>query len=119
MSEVRFGGWSGIENRRHRRVPLQVPIECRHSQQRVLAKVENISLSGLLVRCSAPFAQDEEVSVSFTMPDSSVAISSIARVAHLVPGAFVGLEFTRLSPEDRKEIERYVAISVPVENPNS
>lgn len=112
MPEVRFGGWSGQENRRHRRVPLQVPIECRRGQKTVLAKVENISLSGLLVRCSTPFAQDEEIAVSFTLPDSSVVVASTARVAHAVPGAFVGLEFTGLTPEGRQEIERYVAAAI-------
>jgi PilZ domain len=113
MSEVRVGEWSGVENRRHRRVTLQVPIECRSGQQVFLAKGENISISGLLVRCSDPFPQDSEINVSFTLPGSTEAISTVARVAHFVPGVFMGLELTGLTPEARTQINQYVASADP------
>jgi hypothetical protein len=112
MSEVRVGEWSGVENRRHRRVPLQVPIECRSGAKFLLVKGENISVSGLLVRCTDPFPQDSEIAVAFTLPGSTTQISSAARVAHIVPAMFMGLELTGLSLEGRQQIERYIA-SIP------
>lgn len=114
MSEVRVEGWSGVENRKHRRVPLQVPIECHSGSRMLLAKAENISVSGLLVRCTEPFVEDSEITVSFTLPGSNVAINSLARVAHLVPGVFMGLELTGLSPHALQQIDQYVAAAVSV-----
>ena len=117
MSEVRVGEWSGVENRKHRRVSLQVPIECRSDQRVLLAKGENISISGLLVRCTEPFPHDSEITVSFTLPSSGAAITSLARVAHIVPGVFMGLELTGLAPGDRKKIDQYVAAALPAAKP--
>ena len=117
MSEVRVGEWSGVENRKHRRVSLQVPIECRSAQRVVLAIAENISISGLLVRCTEPFPHDSEITVSFTLPGSGAAITSLARVAHIVPSVFMGLELTGLAPGDRKAIDQYVAEEGPAAKP--
>ena len=113
MSEVRRDEWSGVENRRHRRVPLQVPIECRGGKRVLLVKSENISISGLLVRCTEPFEQDTEITVSFTLPGSRNVLSSAARVAHVVPGVFMGLELSVLPAEARKQIEDFVAANAP------
>jgi hypothetical protein len=117
MSEVRVGEWSGVENRRHRRVSLQVPIECRSGSKVLLAKGENISVSGLLVRCTDPFPHDSEILVAFTLPGSAAMISSVARVAHIVPAVFMGLELTGLSAETRQKIEQYIASIAPAANP--
>jgi uncharacterized protein (TIGR02266 family) len=114
MSEVRVGGWSGVENRKHKRVPLKVAITCRSSERVMQVHSENISSSGLLVRCVDPFPQDSEISVSFTLPDASTFIRLQARVAHVVPGVFMGLEFVEVPAEARAPIERYVASSVPI-----
>ncbi|MBI3933749.1 MAG: PilZ domain-containing protein [Acidobacteria bacterium] len=117
MSEVRVGEWSGVENRRHKRVSLQVPIECRSEQRVLLAKAENLSVSGLLVRCTQPFPQDNEIAVSFTLPGATVPVSSKARVAHIVPGVFMGLELTGLSAESLQQINQFVAAARPVAKP--
>jgi len=117
MSEARTEGWSGIENRRHKRVLLQVPIECHSEDRRMLARAENISSSGVLVRCSDPFPHDSEVSVSFTLPGSSEAIVTKARVAHMVPGVFMGLEMIGLSADVQERVDQYVAAAEPVFKP--
>jgi hypothetical protein len=109
MSEVRIEGWSGVEQRKHHRVALQVPIECRSQQRVLLAKAENVSISGLLVRCTEPFEQDSEITVTFTLPGSSQTVQSRARVAHIVPGVFMGLELTGMAADARQEIGRFVA----------
>jgi hypothetical protein len=114
MSEVRVGGWSGVENRKHKRVPLKVAITCRGSGRVMEVHSENISSSGLLVRCDDPFPQDSDISVSFTLPDTISAIRLQARVAHVVPGVFMGLEFLEVPAESRGPIDSYVAASLPV-----
>lgn len=98
----------GPERRRHRRVPLKVPIECCSGEVVVSGVAENISLSGLLVRSPTPFAQHDLLTVSFSLPGSSQPVVCGARVAHLVPDAFMGLELVDLSPGDSRQIEAYV-----------
>jgi c-di-GMP-binding flagellar brake protein YcgR len=109
MAEVRVGEWSGAENRKHRRVPLNVPIDCRGARDAVHGQTSNISVSGLLVRCPTIFPQDDEIEVTFTLPGSRNLIRTRARVAHVVPDAFIGVEFIDPSPESKQEIEQYVA----------
>jgi len=117
MSEVHVGEWSGVENRKHRRVPLRVPIECRQGAARLEAVAENISVSGLLVRCKEAFPQDSEISVSFTLPGSPTPIRTQARVAHVVPEMFMGLELLNLPEESRYEIGLFLAAALPVAKP--
>jgi len=117
MSEVRVGQWSGAENRKHKRVPLRVPIECRSKERVLLAKAENISISGLLVRCSHQFPRYSEISVAFTLPGSTLLIKCTAQVAHTVPGLFMGLEMTGLDADARQQIDQYVASEEPVFKP--
>jgi uncharacterized protein (TIGR02266 family) len=117
MADVRVGEWSGIENRKHKRVPLKISIECRHGDAAVEVRSENISVNGLLVRSSDPFPQDTEITVSFRLPGSSLKIQSQARVAHVVPDAFMGLELLSLAAEARAEIERFVGSTVPAGKP--
>jgi c-di-GMP-binding flagellar brake protein YcgR len=109
MSGVRVGEWSGVEQRKHKRAPLHVPIECSFGGRTVTAQAENISISGLLVRCDTTFAQDSEGSVTWTLPGLAEPIRSQARVAHEVPEQFMGLEFFGLSAADQEHIERFVA----------
>ena len=113
MSEVRVGEWAGVENRKHKRVPLKVAITCRSSDRVMQVHSENISTSGLLVRCDDPFSQDSEISISFTLPNASTSLGLRARVAHVVPGVFMGLEFLEVPAESRAPIESYVASSDP------
>ena len=114
MAEVRVGDWSGIENRRHKRVPLHVAIECRSNEAVINGRAENISASGLLVRCADPFPQDSELTISFQLPDGAQTIRCEARVAHMVPAVFMGLEFASLPEPTRAEIARYIDANAPI-----
>ena len=75
-------------------------------------KAENISISGLLVRSEKQSAADTTLNVKFLIPGAnpsdSVIVQAEARVAHLVPGVFMGLEFTQIPDSTRMAIEWYV-----------
>ena len=107
MQPIRVG--SGVEQRKHKRVPLGVPIECRSGQMTVAGRAENISVSGLLIRAEKTFAEDEEITVSFQLPGSTQAIQFRASVAHVVPEVFIGVEFLDIPAELSELIEKYVA----------
>ncbi|MGH9785432.1 MAG: PilZ domain-containing protein [Terriglobia bacterium] len=109
MPPVHVGEWSGGEKRRHKRVSLHVAIECRSDQATLEGRGENISVSGLLIRTPTPFAEDEEITLRFTLPGSSDRIECRARVAHSVPDSFMGVEFVDLPDALLERIEEYIA----------
>lgn len=109
MAPVHVGEWSGQEKRKHKRVPLHVPIECRSGQTTIEARAENVSISGLLIRTETSFPEDEEITIRFSLPGSDHPIQCRARVAHVVPDAFMGVEFLDLPPESLDRIEKYLA----------
>ncbi len=108
MTEERSGGWSGPEQRRHRRVPLGVPITCSAGSTERAGTAENISVSGLLVRMQSTFPQDEQLTIVFTLPGATDPISAQVRVAHVVPDVFLGLEFSGISPDAQTSVEQYI-----------
>ena len=109
MAPIHVGEWSGQEKRKHKRVPLHVPIECRAGQTILEARAENVSINGLLIRTETPFPEDEEIAVRFSLPASSDVIQCRARVAHTVPDAFMGVEFRDLPQESLDRLEKYIA----------
>ena len=108
------GSQAAMERRRHKRVLLGVPAQCQSVQLSVEVRAENVSINGLLVRATKTFPEDKEITVSFVLPGSTQAIRSRARVTHVVPDMFMGLEFLDLTPESKEQIEQYIAAqSVP------
>lgn len=116
MNGYRTGEYLGPEQRRFRRVVLGTSIECRCDFEVIQARAENISISGLLVRTPSPFAEDSTLQIVFSLPGIAAGIHGEARVAHVVPGVFMGLEFTSLPAPALEAIERYIA-SVPLPPP--
>ncbi|MBI1956679.1 MAG: PilZ domain-containing protein [Acidobacteria bacterium] len=109
MHPIRAGEWSGPEQRRHKRVPLGVPVECQAGRGTIQGKAENISTSGLLIRAAKTFSEDEEVTLRFSLPGSKPVIQCQARVSHVVLDIFMGVEFLELPPEAALLVEKYVA----------
>ena len=103
-----MGDWSGQEKRKHKRVALHTAVECRSGQAALTCEVENISINGLLIRTPDPFPQHEELALRFSIPSGRV-IECRSRVAHMVPDAFMGVEFVGLAPEAAVVIEQYIA----------
>ena len=112
MHPIRDGEWSGPEQRRHKRIPLGVTVECQAGQGTIQGKGENISTSGLLIRAAKTFAEDEEVTLRFSLPGSEPVIQCQARVSHVVPDIFMGVEFLDLPPETALLVEKYVAAAL-------
>ena len=108
VAAVGEGQWSGQEKRKHKRVSLHVPVECRSGQSSLACQIDNVSISGLLIRTEKPFPQDEDLTLRFSLP-SGRGIECRARVAHMVPTAFMGVEFMDLAPEAAAAIEEYIA----------
>jgi len=100
--------WPGQEKRKHKRVALHTAVECRSDKASLACQIDNISISGLLIRTPDPFPQHEELHLRFSMPSGRL-VECRARVAHMVPDAFMGVEFVDLAPEAAAAIEEYIA----------
>ena len=103
--------YSGVENRKRHRARLGVPVECSTIQRTIQGRAENISASGLLIRADSTFSSDEEFALSFSLPGHEGKIECTARVAHVVPGIFMGIEFLDLSYKTVHLIEDFVTKS--------
>ena len=112
MSE---GSWSGEEKRKHKRVTLQVDVECRSGDIVRNCRAENISISGMLIRTGDPFPQHEEILLRFSMPPSESMVECRARVMHAVPDAFMGVEFIDVPAARAETIEQYVAAAPAIQ----
>ena len=115
MAAVSEGNWSGEEKRKHKRVTLQVDVECRSGETSRNCRAENISITGMLIRTSEPFAQHEELDLRFSVPPSDRVIECRARVMHSVPDAFMGVEFTDIPAAGAKTIEQYIAAAPAIQ----
>ncbi len=106
-----------MEKRKHRRVPLGVPVQCQSGRTKVEGMAENVSISGLcLVRAAKTFPENENITVSFVIPGSTKALrvpgatkAIQARVVRTGPDQFMGVRFLRLSQKSRELIQMYVA----------
>jgi PilZ domain-containing protein len=103
---------SGPELRGHRRISLQVPIECHAGQRTVMGTAVNISRGGALVRADQTFSWDEAVNCSFALPGSTEILQLKGRIAHVVPGAFMGLEFVELPSSALERIDQYISAAL-------
>ena len=100
---------TNIDRRRQKRVLLDILLHCQSAQTLIEGKAENISISGILVRTAKTLPQGEEIDLFFTVPGMTQGIQAQGRVAHVVPGAFMGVEFVNLSPESNQQIKQYIA----------
>ncbi len=95
------------------RLPCQV---VRERDFRLIAdRIENLSLSGMLVRSSGPVLTGERLIVSFQLPHAGKWIDSEALVARVIHGRrrgehgrALGLHFELLESHARWAIERHL-----------
>ncbi|MBI4458687.1 MAG: PilZ domain-containing protein [Acidobacteria bacterium] len=109
LRPIQIGERLGTEQRRHKRVSLTVSLQCGARGETIQATAENISRNGLLIRAAKTFGEDEEITLSFSLPGSTKSIQCQARVAHVVPDLFMGIEFLGLASEAAQQVEEFVA----------
>jgi CheY-like chemotaxis protein len=76
-----------------------------------VARIVNVSTSGLLLEANVPLARGRRVRVKFFVPDSTTQISARATVVRRADGggaARCGVRFTALDPSARRIILDYV-----------
>jgi uncharacterized protein (TIGR02266 family) len=102
-----------LERRRFERAPIvaQVEFELTNSSSgpsRVRRHMANISTGGLFINTEEPIRAGTRMVVRFELPNRHRVIA-VSRVAYTRKGVGLGVEFLSLDPEDRDEIEAYIA----------
>ncbi len=103
------------DKRRHPRVPLLMQIECE--QFTSLAYSRDVSVGGVFIETKQPLAVGSELNLRFRLENESPIIVARAEVKYEVVKLGMGVLFIELSPDDRKRIETYVAMTPELPEP--
>lgn len=68
----------------------------------------NISIGGMLIKTPNTLNEKQKMKLEFTLPGTNHPLSVRGTVQHVSPGAFMGVAFDDLSPENRAAITNYV-----------
>jgi len=99
---------SSFNRRGGRRVLLGIPVAYRHNTTVAAALTLNIGKGGVAVRTSNPLALGARVRARFRLPGSARDVDADARVAWSDRQAGMGLNFEKLDPADKAEIDAFV-----------
>ena len=104
-------------DRRHSRVPFRVRVEYSTVGVSADAEAENLSVSGMFIKTTAPLEVGDAVMVHFPGPSRGGAVSVAARVkwAQAIGGVHhpesgMGLEFTGLDDRKKRALSGIVAL---------
>jgi CheY-like chemotaxis protein len=94
------------ERRRHRRVPFKASIQCLIGEEAVVGHTLDLSESGMAVELNKELAGGTHLRSTFELPPARSIESEI--VVRAGRGSRSGVEFTRISSDDRQAIREYV-----------
>jgi DNA-binding response OmpR family regulator len=102
-----------VAPRQSYRVALNVAVEGKFNNRPFLYHTENISATGMLIKAEEVFAQGDQLSFSFYLPDGT-RVSARGEVVRTVQrgnapdGPLYGIKFTDIAPSVRSPIDTFV-----------
>ena len=108
--------WAGYgsmlrERRRYFRHRLDVPAEVQlESGEKTPARTLNISESGLAITADLKVRAGQKIWFSFTLPDTSLAISGSGQIVWTDARAQSGIHFEELKPQAVQELKNWLAL---------
>ncbi|MEO6120173.1 MAG: PilZ domain-containing protein, partial [Terriglobales bacterium] len=94
------------EKRRHQRIRFQAELRCLIGDQTTPGRALDLSESGMAVELETPLASGTHLRCIFQLPPArSIEAEIVVRAGR---GSRAGVEFTRISSEDRQAIRDYV-----------
>jgi Tfp pilus assembly protein PilZ len=123
--------WQGVDRRRFPRAnyPCKIIVKRKGQTERLSTHTENIGIGGVCVILEQKLARFEEVELSLFLKDKSSPIHCAARIVWVVekeaPAGSpkvkaqfdTGVEFVKLSEEERLKIEKVVEECLQKQNP--
>src|SRR4051812_48697277 len=96
------------ERRRSPRAPLLREVQIERDGKTSGGRIVDLSITGAFLETYESFNLDDKCQLSFTLP-GGVALTVDCIVCYLHTGLGIGVEFTKLSPEDSSHIRDCVA----------
>jgi CheY-like chemotaxis protein len=108
--------WAGYgsmlrERRRYFRHRLDVPAEVQlESGEKTPARTLNISESGLAINANLKMRAGQKIWFSFTLPDTSLAISGSGQIVWTDARGQAGIHFEELKPQALLELKNWLSL---------
>jgi|SRR5208283_1520691 len=95
------------EKRRHARVKIQVPVEMRTPNQNpIRTETSDLSVSGFYVEMLFTLEVGTLLDINLRLGDATVVASGEVVTCDRTVGN--GIRFTRILPEDKEELDRFL-----------
>jgi PilZ domain len=95
------------EKRRHARVKMRVPVEMRTPNQNpIRAETTDLSVSGFYVEMLFTLEVGTRLDITLRLGDATVVAAGEVVTCDRTVGN--GIRFTRILPEDKEELDRYL-----------
>jgi hypothetical protein len=89
-----------LERRRHPRIPCALPVRLCCGDKWTDATARNLSLEGMLLSLVDPASSEDEISVSWVIPETSTRLRVVGRVVRRnAERGELGLQFSALAPQ--------------------
>ena len=106
----------GIKKRGQPRAKMRWPVLIQTSSGSISGETQNISTSGACVFCQDPSALEDNFQMIIQVPHrQSLSISArviwrtVAAVNNKTPGSDIGVQLSRISPDDRRLLQSLIA----------
>ena len=104
---------SGSERRKDARIPVDLDAQVRKGSDLYLAKVLNLSVSGMLLKVPVMFEEGDVISVNFHIPNSQSQVKAQARVmwksrVENSPAFGVGIQFEQIDMTDFGALGQFI-----------
>jgi CheY-like chemotaxis protein len=107
-------GANELERRRTRRIPLRSSIRLRYGQQEIEGETVDVSMEGLLVKCSRTVPVGSSVGICLHLSSAMKPIVGAGSVVRF-SGANMGIHLGRLSVAESQRLQDYLIPLVPNE----
>jgi c-di-GMP-binding flagellar brake protein YcgR len=94
--------------RKYPRIPVNLPVDYSSDSGEERARALMMGGGGMFLGVSQTLAPGTHLTVRFRPAKHLPVVEAKARVCYLVAGQGIGIEFTEISPEDRKYILRLI-----------
>ncbi len=101
------------QRRRVERCPVDIPVIAKFSSLgKVEARISDISVGGLALQCQRPIEVEQQVSLSFVLPLSSIQIHVAGRVVNSDHKSRAGVFFSFVPHNELKLLDSWITVQL-------
>jgi hypothetical protein len=98
-----------VAQRKSVRAPVSVEFEgASGGVEKILGRLVNLSVSGMLIECLAALDVGTDIDVSFQLPRAKTPVVGAGRIVRQAGRGRFGVEFHGLEGDGREQVQRFV-----------